>query len=192
MQQRDSSRRRRVRRRFAFGGVGLAAVVALLAALAIPAAAVTVNWTGGGTTNGLCDDPSGSGNLQTWHFVLTSPDPGPWTLTAEFDDAGILTDQGEQQGQGGSVFFFVTTGAGDTLLSASATNGSANSQLTVSDCVLSEGPPPTTEAPPETTAKPPETTAKPPVTTAAPRGAAVPAAPARPPAAVAAVPRVTG
>jgi hypothetical protein len=38
MQQTDSSRRQRARRRFALGGAGLAAVVALLVALAIPAA----------------------------------------------------------------------------------------------------------------------------------------------------------
>jgi hypothetical protein len=128
-----------------------------------PAAASTTEWDGKGTDeSGACSSVTGSGTEQTWHFVLTSPDPGPWELTATFTNSGTKTDTGEQQG-GGAVFFFVTTSAGDTLESASATNGGNN--LTVSGCVLSGGPPET--APPETA--PPETAPpSPPAPTAAP------------------------
>jgi hypothetical protein len=185
MRQTDYSRRRRVRRRFAMGGGGLAVVVAALVALAIPAAADTVNWAGpgkGGTNaDGTCQNVTGSGTQQTWHFVLTSPGPGPWELTATFANSGTITDSGVQQGMG-SVFFFVTTSAGDMLQSASATNGTANSQLTVSDCTLSNAPPPTT-GPPVTTG--------PPGTTAPPTTNAVPPSPA-PAAAVVAGPTLTG
>ena len=146
-----------------------------------PAAAGAVTpWEGQGTDeNGACSNVSGSGSVQTWHFILTQPGAGPFNLTAEFTDSGTQTDVGEQQGQG-AVHFFVTTSAGDTLESAFATGGTANSVLTVSDCVLSAGPPPTT-APPTTA---PPTTVKPP----APTGAAVPA----PAAAVVGVARFTG
>jgi hypothetical protein len=161
--------------------VTVAAIAAFLLAMG-PAAADTIQWTGGGTTNGLCNNVSGSGSQQTWHFVLTSPGPGPWELTATFADSGVKTDAGAQQGNG-SVFFFVTTSAGDTLQSASATNGTANSQLTVSDCVLS-GPPPTT-APPTTA---PSTTVKPPSPPSPPPGPAVPT----PAAAVSAAATLTG
>jgi hypothetical protein len=162
-------------------------VVALAAVLlaAGTAAAIDVDFEGQGTNaDGTCANVTGSGDQQTWHFVLTSPDTGPWSLTANFS-SGTQTVQGEQQGMG-SVFFFVTTPAGATLDSATATNGTAGSVLTVSDCVLSEAPPPTTAAAPPTTA------AAPPTTAAAPGAPTAPAAPARAPAAVAAAPRVTG
>jgi hypothetical protein len=152
--------------------VAVAAVAAFLLAIGPAAAGAVTTWEGQGTDeNGACSNVSGSGSVQTWHFILTQPGAGPFNLTAEFTDSGTKTDVGEQSGQG-AVQFFVTTSAGDTLESAFATGGTANSVLTVSGCELSEGPPPTTTPPttaPPTTAPP--TTAAP--TPGAPAAAAV-------------------
>src|SRR4029078_10766732 len=120
-------------------------VIALVAGMSIAftgvASASTTDWTGNGTTEGQCNnviqDPSVAPGTQVWHFVLTSPDPGPWELTADFTDSGTKTDAGEQQGGANSaVFFFVSTSVGDTLESASATNG--GNILTVSDCRVND------------------------------------------------------
>jgi hypothetical protein len=99
-----------------------------------PDTPVTVVWTGNGTTNGLCDDNSAtSGQQQDWLFILTSPTGSSWTLTATFQNSGTQVVDGTQQGDG-SIHFDVITSLNDTLLSASATNGTANSVLTVSHC----------------------------------------------------------
>ena len=109
------------------------------AAFAAPSgSSQTATWTGNGTTNGYCSNtdegltgvPAGE---QGWLFILTSPAPGPWQLTASFADSGTLTAGGTQEGDG-SVHFVVDTSTGDQLVSASATNGTANSVLTVSGC----------------------------------------------------------
>jgi hypothetical protein len=101
----------------------------------------TTVWTGGGTKNGFC---SGNGRGSTdippgdqgWHFVLTSPDPGPWELTATFAHSGTIKVAGTEDGSG-SVHFLVITLAGDQLLSASSTNGGHN--LIPTDCTLGPG-----------------------------------------------------
>lgn len=104
-------------------------------------AAQKVMWQGNGTNpdgtcgnlnEGLTGVPSGQ---QGWLFILTAPAPGPWTLTAEFKSTApnSITAAGMQEGDG-SVHFIVDTAVGDSLQSASATNGTANSVLTVSGC----------------------------------------------------------
>jgi hypothetical protein len=146
--------------------------------------------------NGKCNNVSGSGNQQTCQFILTGPDgPGTYMLTAQFADSGTKTDTVNQTGNG-AVHFSVTTSAGDTLLSASATGGTTGqggSVLTVSDCTLTNAPPATTGPPgtmalPGTTA-PPRTNA-PAGTTAPPGMQAVPPPP--PAAAVVAGATLTG
>ncbi len=104
-------------------------------------AAETTPWTGNGTTNGFCStntsDTSLPAGQQQWLFILTSPGAGPWTLTAHFDpatDPDPAVVSGVQQGPNGSVHFTVNTAMGAKLLDASATNGTANSVLTVSHC----------------------------------------------------------
>src|SRR5512132_253381 len=98
----------RLRRRFTKTGVVVVTILAALVLLAGVALAITVVWTPGqGTTNGACtttstNDPNVPAGKQNWLFILTNPDPGPWTLTANFQDAGQLTANGVQQG-GGAV-----------------------------------------------------------------------------------------
>jgi hypothetical protein len=62
-----------------------------------------------------------------WHFILNQVDPPvqdgdpdfPLVLNAEFDGAGILTDEGEDAGDGGKTHhFFVFTTGDDILLGA--------------------------------------------------------------------------
>jgi hypothetical protein len=104
----------------------------------------TVTWTGNGTTNGYCnafiDDPNlnpGPGQ-QGWLFILSSPfDNTGSNLSFSFDDgtASPPTVAGFFQGGGaGSYHFIVYTTLGAKLLSASATNGTQFSNLTVSHC----------------------------------------------------------
>src|SRR5215470_2600739 len=104
--QTNSSSRRRIRRRLAFGGVGLAAVVTLLAALAIPAAADTIQFTGQGTDNGACGSfegqPPPPGGTQTWQFNLTGTD-GPATMTASFSDGTSVTNLPDDSPHPGNV-----------------------------------------------------------------------------------------
>jgi hypothetical protein len=124
--------------------VGVAAFA--LTGLALAAASTTDFEGNGVNADGTCasvtQDPTLAAGTQVWHFVLTSPDPGPWELTATFTNSGTKTATGEQQGGGNSaVFFFVTTSAGDTLVSASSENGGG--VLTVSDCTANTTPPPT-------------------------------------------------
>ncbi len=116
-------------------------------AAAAPTPKATVDWTGNGTTNGFCDqifnDPNGNPGEQVWLFILTSPSGSSWDLSGVFADSGPFGPiAGDQQGKG-AIHFFVTTSIDDHLLSATATNGSTNSVLTVSHCTTGEeGPPP--------------------------------------------------
>jgi hypothetical protein len=121
----------------------LAVLGTLLAGAIHPASAETIVWTGNGTSNGVCsnigdfDDLDPEPGEQGWLFILTSPDPGPWTLTATFNPGGVVMESGVQQGNG-SIHFVVYSPAGATLQSASATNGSEMSVLTVSHCEVNE------------------------------------------------------
>lgn len=101
--------------------------------------AKVITWTGNGTTGGFCSSVSGTGNTQTWQFNLTSPfSSGSSTLTATFQSAGTKT--ASVAGGTSVIKWFVTTGKNDKLLSASATNGTKNSVLTISHCTLSGTP----------------------------------------------------
>jgi hypothetical protein len=53
-----------------------------------------------------------------WHFVLTSAAAGSGTLTAEFENAGTVTDS-DSTAKGGTLQWWVVTDTGDTLLDAS-------------------------------------------------------------------------
>jgi hypothetical protein len=113
-------------------------------ALNVPSAsAIDTDWEGNGASGGTCDDIGEFDDLdpgpgqQGWLFILTSPEGDDWTLNATFSD-GAQSVEGEQQGTNGSIHFIVYTEAGATLESATATNGTANSILTVSHCELGE------------------------------------------------------
>ena len=98
--------------------------------------AKVITWTGNGTSGGFCSSISGSGNTQTWQFNLTSPfSTGNSTLTATFQSAGTKT--ATVSGSTSVIKWLVATGKNDRLLSASATNGTKNSVLTISHCTLS-------------------------------------------------------
>jgi hypothetical protein len=158
MQQTDSARSRRVRRRFAIGGAGLAVVFAALVALAIPAAADTIQFTGQGTNaDGSCANfQAPASGTQTWHFNLTQTQAGA-TMSASFSDGTTVTNKPEDDHNGNTSFWFIVTDAGATLTSASATftPSGANSQFVVSDCAAGgTKPPPQTTEPPVTTAPP--------------------------------------
>src|SRR5215212_8840021 len=114
-------KRTALRARMASGAGALALAAGMTLALSGPATATT--FEGQGTTEtGACEnntlDTSLAPDTQVWQFVLTSPGPGPWELTATFTESGTLTAQGEQQGNG-AVHFLITTSANDTLVSAS-------------------------------------------------------------------------
>jgi hypothetical protein len=195
MQQTDASRSRRVRRRFAIGGAGLVAALAAMVALAIPAAADTIQFTGQGTNaDRSCGQfegqPPAPGGTQTWQFNLTQTQAGA-TMSASFSDGTTVTNKAEDDHNGNTSMWFIVTGAGATVTSASATftPSGPNSQFVVSHCTAG-GTPPTTAPPttaPSTTA--PSTTAP---STSAPStpGAAVSAPSAAVP--VTGVPRTTG
>lgn len=113
--------------------------------------AATTNWNGNGTDNGYCHEFQNDSDLhpgagqQGWLFILTSPQGSSWNLTTTFDPSTQTPSNpisGNQQG-GGSVHFIVYSNIDAKLLSASATNGSNNSQLTVSHCEKGSSVPPT-------------------------------------------------
>jgi hypothetical protein len=148
------------------GGGGLAAVVALLVALALPAAADTVSITlgqGGTNADGSCANfQAPASGTQTWHFNLTGTEAGA-TLTASFSDGTTVTNQPEDQHQGNTSFWFIVTDAGAKLISATATftpapNG--NPHLVVSDCAAggTKPPPPTSPTTPTTPTTPTQPT----------------------------------
>src|SRR5262249_25149035 len=152
------------------------------------AGAVTVNWTGNGTDeNGACSDNTAvSGGTQEWLLILTSPingPDGPWDLTAHFQvpGDGIITRTAhvtQEQGNG-AVHLTVVTPFGALLQDASVTNGSGNSNLTVSHCT--PGPPEEETTTTTTTTTPPEspttTTTQPPTEVGAIRTSTVTAQP---------------
>lgn len=136
--------------------VALTAVGALLGAGSIvgqaaagapgPSTAVDVPWTGNGASDGSCDDvflPGTDEKLtpaegeRGWLFILTSPfdmSAGS-TLTFEFSDGTTGTAVGIPRPNGNGAFQFIVYTDADALLqSASATNGTKQSVLTVSHC----------------------------------------------------------
>ena len=155
------------------GVAAFAASAALFASLALmpsPSGADvgTVTWTGNGTNGGICGSFSEGltgvpDNEQGWLFIETSPDGvGPYVLTATFSEAGTVTVDGTQEGNG-SVHFVVDTPQGDVLQSATATHGSDKSNLVVSGCTngtttTDPTTTTTTDAPTTTTTDAPTTT----------------------------------
>jgi hypothetical protein len=104
-----------------------------------------IEWTGQGTSNGVCNDvqtddavPDGR---QIWHFVLNQQrtDPGGATMDATFDDGTTVAGQEPGQVSGQVAHFFVESAEGATLLSATAYpagNQGPNPQFVVSHCVV--------------------------------------------------------
>lgn len=140
----------------------------------------TVTWTGNGTTDGTCDnigsfdDLNPGPNQQGWLFILTSPfDNTGSDLTFLFNPTSAQNDStspvaGVLQGNG-SYHFVVYSSIGAKLVSASATNGTQTSVLTVSHCEQGSSTPPPTTTPPATTT--------PPVTTSSPGTSTTPGVP---------------
>lgn len=167
-----------------------------------PAAADTINFTGQGTTEGKCSQfegpPPEPGGTQTWQFNLTQTMPGA-TMSASFSDGTSVTNIPEDSHTGKVSKWFITTAAGASVTSASAsfTPDGPNSQLVVSHCTAGGQPPPPSPPPPGPPPGPPRTEGgvevggaqaeRPP---AAPTAPAAPRAPApAPAAAVTAQPR---
>jgi hypothetical protein len=143
-------------RRRGLGRVAAAALAtagAVVLAMATPAAAFAtdsgteVKWTNHGTTNGACDNVGPANDLnpgpgeEGWLFVLTSPfDANGSDLTFDFTPAALtsspLAGEHKGNGSGGTYHYAVYTPAGAILNSASATNGTENSNLNVSHCEL--------------------------------------------------------
>ncbi len=102
----------------------------------------TVTWKGNGTTGGFCssfeNDPdlNPASGKQGWLFILTSPyTSGPYNLTYSFSDGtNNINTPPVVQKIVGSVHIIVYTAIDAKLLSASVTNGTSNSILTVSHC----------------------------------------------------------
>ena len=107
----------------------------------------TVNWDKNGTNaDGSCktflddSDLNPAPGQQGWLFILTQPASGAtYQLTTSFTPSfQTPSNPIDPFTTGGSIHFVVYTTAGATLNSASATGGTANSNLTVSHCVASE------------------------------------------------------
>jgi hypothetical protein len=142
-------------------GVGLlAALVAALTTFVFAGTAFadTIQFTGQGTNaDGTCESFEGSppqpGGTQTWQFNLTGTQSGA-TMSASFSDGTSVSNLAESDHNGNTSFWLITTAAGASVTSASATftpAGPGNPQFVVSHCTA-EGAPPTTEPP--TTAPP--------------------------------------
>jgi hypothetical protein len=109
----------------------------------------TVSWTGNGTTDGACssfeNDPdlNPAAGQQGWLFILTSPYDGSGSvLNATFSDGPQGPIAGTYKGGGvGSYHYAVYTTAGAILSDANATNGTLQSNLTVSHCESGGGGP---------------------------------------------------
>ncbi len=125
-------------------GIGLLVVFSSFSSYTVtPAFAQTVPWDGNGASGGTCDTFN-SDNLspapgqQGWWFILSSPDRAnftSWTLTVTFSPGGTQTvTRTAAQDPTGSVQFAVYSPDNATLVSASVTNGTSNSVLTVSHC----------------------------------------------------------
>ena len=106
-----------------------------------------VVWTGQGATNGVCEEfedvpadfEPGPGE-QTWHFVVVQPGNAVWTLTATFSDGTTVTNLASAPSPATVRHFYVTTDAGATLLSASASTASnvTAARLVLSHCDVPE------------------------------------------------------
>jgi LPXTG-motif cell wall-anchored protein len=153
----------------AAAAVGVALVFGGGTAWAVPnptPSPVDVHWVGNGTNydkttgEGTCEHVGKSDDLnpgqgqEGWLFILTSPSGSTSQLSFAFDPASALYDStspvdGDKKGNG-SIHFVVYSSIGAKLASATATNGTANSVLTVSHCT--DGPPadttPSTPPPP--------------------------------------------
>lgn len=116
----------------------IALAMALVLTLSMAVYADTIHWSGNGTTNGFCsdvrEDPSVPAGQQVWQFNLTQPGSEPHELRATFDPDGPKTH--DSYTATGSVRFLVTTSLGAQLLSAEADNGTSNSNLVVSHCLV--------------------------------------------------------
>jgi hypothetical protein len=107
-----------------------------------PGTPVTVDWDGNGTDDGLCSsfesdpDLNPAPGMQGWLFILTSPFDGSGSvLTYAFEGGPSGSVSGTFKGGGvGSYHYIVYTAIDARLLSASATNGTDKSNLTVSHC----------------------------------------------------------
>jgi hypothetical protein len=136
-------------------------VGAVMAFASSSTAGLTVNWDGKNGTNsdGTCKDFLDDSDLtpgpgqQGWLFILTSPATGSHELTTSFDPSFQTPSNPITGSGGGSIHFIVYTDAGAKLLSASATNGTAQSNLTVSHCVAAEKSKPTIETTPSSDVK---------------------------------------
>lgn len=124
--------------------VAMAAAVALIA-VASPAHAEDIVWSGQGTDNGVCSniqfDPSVPAGSQIWQINLNPvTNPSSARLTASFSDGTNVADKAPDSAQGANAQFLVTTSLGATLQSASATFEShqGNTQITVSHCRVGE------------------------------------------------------
>jgi hypothetical protein len=117
----------------------------------------TIQFTGQGTNqNGTCQtfegQPPPAGGTQTWQFNLTGTQSGA-TMSATFSDNTSVWNIPENDHNGNTSFWFITTAAGASVTTASATftpvqNG--NPQFVVSHCTAGGTPPtttPTTTAP---------------------------------------------
>jgi LPXTG-motif cell wall-anchored protein len=129
--------------------VGLALVFGGGTAWAVPSRAMTaldnptIIWDHHGTNaDGICSNIGNSDDLnppqgqEGWVFILTSPAGDTSTLTFDFNPDAITQSPlspGEKEANG-SIHFVVYTPLGAALQSASATNGTGNSQLNVSHC----------------------------------------------------------
>jgi hypothetical protein len=95
-----------------------------------------VVWDGNGTTNGYCNTKQ-AGDPAGWVFILTSPkDGGPFQITAQFKNAGVVQGSVLDGDDNGSVKFIVEVDVNDQLLAAWAVTGdsSKNPVLTVTHC----------------------------------------------------------
>jgi LPXTG-motif cell wall-anchored protein len=114
----------------------------------------TVVWNGNGTNeDGTCknvgssDDLDPSANQEGWVFILTHPAGDTSDLTFDFNPDAVTPSPvaGDKKGNG-SIHFVVYTPIGAALQTAQATNGTADSVLTVSHCEDGSKVPPTPES----------------------------------------------
>jgi chitinase len=154
------------------GGGLLAALTAALVTFVFAGTAFadTIQFTGQGTNNdGTCEtfqqDSGVPAGKQVWQFNLTSTNSGA-TMSATFSDGTTVTNKAEDDHNGNTSMWFITTDLGAMVTSASATftPTQGNPQFVVSHC-STNGPPPTT-APPTTTTPTTEPSTTTPSTTA--------------------------
>ncbi|HYV59628.1 MAG TPA: hypothetical protein VFA62_06120 [Acidimicrobiia bacterium] len=178
------------------GLVALGVMLAWLLVVIQPAAADTITFTGQGTNaNGTCGQFEGTppqpGGTQTWQFNLTQTDSGA-TMSATFSDGTSVTNIPENTHNGSTSMWFITTAAGASVTSASATftPSGPNPQFVVSHCTAGGSPPPTT-SPTTPTTRPTAPTTSPSAPTTGPPGAGTTTQPGVSPAGAAATPVVS-